>query len=183
MKYLQALSLSCCLFLSSGCGDASAIKRYNYETTKGNLEQAVIRVIHANPNIIVDTAEPQVTVRRNPGDPKDTSTKKIDLSDFHDNDSASTAAYFSAYVKIKIQVDQHTNSYTFRYLGDEQHWKTSASSAIFISEISDGDGNSISQGHNENGQFESKMAKEFTEVFEREVVDKIDSELKLKHAV
>jgi hypothetical protein len=69
------------------------------------------------------------------------------------------------------------------YLVDEQYWKSSASSAIFISKVTDKNGNSISQGHNENGQFNSKMAKDFTALFETEVVNKVDKELNLKHTV
>ena len=43
-------------------------------------------------------------------------------------------------------------------------------------------GNSIFQGENENGEFKTKMAKDFTSLFEIEVISKIDKELNLKHS-
>lgn len=183
MKCIQTILILWLLFLSSGCGNAEAIKSYSYPITKYNLEKAVSKVINSNPHIVVDTTQPKVTVRRDPNNPNDTSTLKINLSDFHDPDSAHVAAFFKGEIKIKIKVGETDNDYTFRYLGDEQYWKSSASSAIFISEVTDKHGNSISQGHNENGQFDSKMAKEFTSLFEREIVSKIDKELNLKHTV
>lgn len=182
MRYLHSLLLLALLF-SLGCGDATPVKTYKYATTKNNLEKAVTKVIQSNPNIFLDTTKPTVIVRRNPGNINDTSTTTINLSDFHEKDSASVAAYYNSSFKIRIKVGQVENWYGLRYPGMEQDWKSSKNSAIFISEVSDKYGNSISQGHNEHGQFESPMAKEFTKVLEREFVDKVDNELKLKHSV
>jgi hypothetical protein len=183
MRYIQPLPLLSLFFLLASCGDADAIKRYTYQTTKDNLEKAVTRVIESNPHILLDTSPAKVTVRRNPGNINDTSTVTINLSEFHNKDSAAVAAYYKGQLKMRIKVGQIENYFTVRYLGDEQYWSSSSTSAIFISEVSDGFGNSLSQGHNENGQFKNKMAKEFTKIFEREVVDKVDKELRLKHAV
>jgi len=183
MKYIQRILLLWPLFLSSGCGSAEAIKSYSYPTSKYNLEKAVSRVINSNPHILVDTTETKVTVRRNPNNPKDTSTVIINLSELHGKDSADVAANVNGVIKIKIKVGETDNDYTFRYLGDEQYWKSAKSSAIFIQNVTDKHGNNISQGKNENGEFNSKMAKDFTSLFEREVVSKIDKELNLKHTV
>jgi len=172
-------------FFSSGCGSAEAIKSYSYPTPKYNLEKAVLKAIKSNPHIIIDTTESKVIVRRNPDDMNDTTTKTIKLSEFqgHSKDSAAIAANDKAVIKIKIKVGETENDYTFRYLGDEQYWKNSKSSAIFIQYVTDKHGNSLSQGHNEKGEFNSKMAKDFTDLFETEVVNKIDQELKLKHTI
>ena len=183
MKYIQPILLLWLLFGSSGCGSAEAIKSYSYPTTKYNLEKAVVKVIKSNPHIRIDTSGSTVIVRRNPDDMNDTTTKTIKLSEFHGHskDSAAMAADDKAVIKIKIKVGETDNDYVFRYLGNEQHWKSSESSAIFIQYVRDKNGNSISQGENENGEFNSKIAKDFTLLFETEVVNKIDQELKLKH--
>ena len=183
MKYIQSLPLLWLLFLSSGCGSAEAIKSYSYSTTKDNLEKAVLKVIQSNPHIVMDTNQAKVIVRRNPGDFNDTSTVIINLSDFHSPDSASVAANNRGVIKIKIKVGEIENDYIFRYLGDEQYWKSSKSSAIFIQNAIDKHGNSVSQGENEKGEFDSRLAKDFTSLFESEVVTKIDKELNLKHTV
>ena len=181
MKYIQSLLLILLLFLSSGCGSGEGIKSYSYPTTKDNLEKAVLKVITTNPHIVIDTTQAKVLVRRNPDNPDDTSTVLINLSDFHSPDSANVAAYYKGVIKIKIKVGKIENDYTFRYLGDEQYWKSATSSAIFIQKATDKTGNSINQGENVNGEFKSKLAKDFTSLFEKEVVSKIEKELNLKH--
>jgi len=185
MKYIQPILLLWLLFGSSGCGSAEAIKSYSYSTTKYNLEKAVVKVIKSNPHITIDTTETRIIVRRNPDDLNDTTTKTIRLYEFHGNskDSADIAANRKAVIKIKIKVGETDTDYTFRYLGDAQYWKSSASSAIFIQYVKDKHGNSISQGENANGEFSSQLAKGFTSLFETEVVNKIDQELKLKHTI
>lgn len=139
-------------------------------------------MIQTNPRIVIDTTQPKVIVRRNPDNPNDTSTVIINLSDFHGRDSASIAASEKAVIRIKIKAGEIENDYTFRYLGDEQFWKISKSSEIFIQKAVDKYGNSIFQGENENGEFKTKMAKDFTSLFEIEVISKIDKELNLKHS-
>jgi len=181
MKSILPVLLFALLFLSSGCGSAEAIKSYRYSTAKDILEKAVQKVINTNPHIVVDTTQPKVIVRRNPDNPNDTSTVTINLSDFHGPDSASLAAYEKGVIKIKIKAGEIENDYTFRYLGDEEYWKNSTSSEIFIQKATDKAGNGIYQGENEHGEFKSKMAKDFTSLFEREVVSKVDKELNLKH--
>ena len=110
----------------------------------------------------------------------------INASDYHEVHGADSIDFFEglkAYTKIKIKVGEIENDYIFRYKGDRYSWENSATSEIFISYAEDKFGNSLEQGHNERGQFSSKMAKEFTDLFEKEVVDKIDKELNLKHSI
>jgi hypothetical protein len=183
MKYIQPLLFLSFLFCSSGCGSAEPIKRYSYPTSKYKLEEAVLMVINSNPHITVDTTQNEVIVRRNPDNPDDTATMLIDLSEMHGKDSADVAASFNGVIKIKIKVGEVENDYIFRFSGNEQDWKSSSSSAIFIQNVTDKKGNSICQGQNENGEFNSHIAKEFTSLFERELVSKVDEALKLEHSV
>jgi len=184
MKYIQPILLIWLPFALWGCGSAEAIKSYSYPITKYNLEKAVLKVIKSNPHIIIDTTESKVIVRRNPDDINDTTTKTIRLSEFHGHskDSAAIAAYDKGVIKIKIKIGEIANDYIFRYLGDEQFWKISKSSEIFIQKAADKYGNSILQGENANGEFKTKMAKDFTSLFETEVISKIDKELNLTHS-
>ena len=64
-----------------------------------------------------------------------------------------------------------------------QYRKSASSSCLFISEIYNNTGDSLSQGHNENGQFRSKIAKDFTDLFETEFIDKPDKKLNLKPTI
>lgn len=166
-----------------GCG-SEAVKGYRYQTTKNNLEKAMMNVIKSNPNIVLDTTQKTVIVRRYPDHVNDTTTHTINLSEFHNKDSASVAAHYDGLLKIKIKIGQIENDYVCRYLGDEHYWESSTSSEIFIIEVHDKYGKGLSQRYNENGRFKnkmSKMAKDFTYLFETEVVSKIDKELNLKH--
>ncbi len=162
------------LFLTSlivGCGSAEAIKGYRYPTTKNILEKAVMKVIKSNPNIYLDSTTNRIL----------DSTMLKDRNKWTATDSAYYYDNLNAYVRIKIKIGERENDYVFRYLGDKHYWESSTSSEIFISEVHDKYGKGLSQGHNENGEFKSKMAKEFTELFETEFVNKVDKELNLKH--
>jgi len=64
-----------------------------------------------------------------------------------------------------------------------QYWKSSSSSGLFISEIDNNTDDSLSQEHNKNGQFRSKIAKDFTDLFETEFIGKPDKDLNLKHTI
>ncbi|HEV8081747.1 MAG TPA: hypothetical protein VGP55_01015 [Chitinophagaceae bacterium] len=154
-----------------GCGSAEAIKGYRYPVTKDVLEKAVMKVIKGSPNIYRDSSKNGMF---------DSAMQKAE----NEHSSVDSAIYYNDgkhYVTIKIKVGQIDNDYIFRFYGDEQYWKTSASSEIFINYVRDRYGNALSQGHNENGEFKSKMAKEFTSLFETEFINKLDKELNLKH--
>jgi hypothetical protein len=183
MKYIQTTVLLWLMILVTGCGDASAIKSYSYPTRQVNLDKAVQKVLRSNPNITIDTTPIPIIVRRNPDDLNDTTTKVIRLSEFRGRreDSVSMAEDEKAVLKIWIKAGGIENYYRFRYLGTASYWNSSSTSAIFISFARDKHGNSLSQGENEHGEFRSQLAKDLTSVFETEVVDKIDKELKLDH--
>jgi len=174
------------LILSSaivGCGSSESIKSYRYQIPKDELEKAVFKVINNNPHINLDTMERKVLVRRHPNDNSDTTTMMINVEDYTGKEKADLLHYYSSMTKIKIKDGQTENTYVFKYGGDAQNWKTSTSSTIFISEAHDNNGNSLSQGHNDQGQFKSKAAKAFTDLFETELVNKLDKELNLQHSV
>jgi major membrane immunogen (membrane-anchored lipoprotein) len=179
---LMRISLMLTLaYLISGCGSAEPIKGYRYQTRKYNLEKALIKVIKSNPHIYLDTTEYKVVVKRNPMDSTDNTTDTINISDYHGSDSADIDRYYKAYVKIKIKVGDVENDYAFRYYGDEQYWKDSKSSEIFIVSAYDKYGQGLDQGQNDHGEFSSEMAKKFTDLFETEFIDKLDRELNLPH--
>ena len=183
MKYIQTIVFLALVVLVIGCGDASAIKSYSYATRKVNLEKAVQKVLRSNPRITIDTSGMKIIVRRNPENPNDTATKIIGLSEFRGRreDSIAMVEDEKALVKIWIKAGEIENYYRFRYLGTSEYWSSSSSSTIFISYAEDKQGNSLSQGHNENGEFRSPLAKNLTSLFETEVVNKIDKELNLEH--
>jgi hypothetical protein len=159
--------------LFDGCGSAEAIKGYRYPTTKYNLEKAVMKVIKSNPHIYRDSSKDSIYDSTMEKNVYETATTGADSAIYY-NDG-------KHFVTIKIKVGQTESDYVCRYLGNDQDWKSSASSEIFISSAHDKYGRGLSQGHNENGEFTSKMAKEFTDLFETEFINKIDKELNLKH--
>jgi len=181
MKYIRHLLPLWFVFLSTGCGSAEAIKVYNFATTKDNLEKSLMKAIKSNPNIYLDTTETKVKVLRHPNIPGDTTTEMISASQYHGKDSAMLAGYVKANFRIKIKIGPIENEYGFHYQGDELYWKASASSAILLSYSRDKYGNELEQGHNERGQFKTKKAKEFIELFEAELVSRIYNELQLSH--
>ncbi len=94
-------------YIIAGCGSAEPIKGYRYQTTKLNLEKALIKVIARNPHINLDTNTNKVIVKRNPKDSTDTATDTINVSDYHGADSADIAGYNKAFVKkLKLSLQK-----------------------------------------------------------------------------
>jgi hypothetical protein len=81
-------------------------------------------------------------------------------------------------VTIKITSGQNVNEYIFRYYGSDESWETLQVAEIFICYAHDKDGHGGSEG---NGGVSNKMAKEFTGIFEKEFVNKVDKELNQTH--
>lgn len=159
------------LFLFYSCGGHGSLKGYRYQTTKENLQHAVMAVIKNNSNIYRDTSLdylgspiPQIQVDSEYAQPAATN---------YYNDVKN-------YVTIKITSGRSVNEYTFRYYGDEKYWKNSDSSEIFICYAYDKDHKGGSEG---NGGVTPKMLEEFTSVFEKEFISKVDSELHLTYTV
>ena len=151
-----------------GAGTHGSIKGYQYLISKDSLQKAIMTVIQNNPNIYRDKSLDSLG-----------SSPALDHNDGGDY-SAGDNYYndIKHYVTIKITSGQKVNEYIFRYYGPDEDWKTSATSEIFICYAHDKNGNGGSEG---NGGVSKKMAKEFTEVFEKEFVGKVDKELNLAH--
>jgi hypothetical protein len=151
-----------------GAGTHGSIKGYQYSINKDSLQKAIMTVIQNNPNIYRDTSLDSLG-----------SSPALDHNDGGDY-SAGDNFYndIKHYVTIKITSGQNVNEYIFRYYGPDEDWKTSPTSEIFICYAHDKNGNGGSQG---NGGISKKMAKEFTEIFEKEFVDKVDKKLNLTH--
>jgi len=160
------------LYTLWGCGSAEPIKCYRYSTTKNILENAVMQVINSNPKIRVDNATQR----------QFDSAMLANKSHWTSADSAEYYNNANAWIDVNIKVGESENYYLVRYRGTKSNWETSKISAIFISETHDKTGNTLYQGQNEHGEFKSKLAKELTDVFEEEVVNKIDEELHLQHS-
>lgn len=158
-------------FLFAGCiaaGTHGSIKGYQYSIVKDSLQKAIMTVIKNNPNIYRDTSLDSLG-----------SSPALDHSDGGDY-SAGDNYYndIKHYVTIKIKSGQRVDEYIFRYYGADEDWKTSPTSKIFICYAHDKDGNGGSEG---DGGISKKMAQEFTGVFEKEFVNKVDKELNLTH--
>ncbi|HWZ04263.1 MAG TPA: hypothetical protein VNX40_11685 [Mucilaginibacter sp.] len=157
--------LLCVTFIVTGCfisaGTHGSLKNYQYAIKKEDLQRAIMKVIKNNPNIYRDTS--------------------LDNSSAHASIDSTGAHYYNDiknYVTIKITSGQIVNEYTFRYYGDDEYWKTSGSSEIFICYAFDKNHKGGSEG---NGGVTKEMLKGFTDVFEKEFISKIDRELNLTH--
>jgi hypothetical protein len=153
----------------SCAGTHGSIKGYQYPIIKDSLQKAIMSVIRANPNIYRDTSLDSLG-----------SSPALDHSG-SGGDYSSGENYYNDikhYVTIKITSGQKINEYIFRYYGYDNDWNTSTTSKIFICYAHDKDGNGGTEG---NGDLTKKKAKEFTEVFEKEFVDKVDKLLNLAH--
>jgi len=160
------------IFLFAGCGGAGSIKSYRYATTKYELQKAVMTVIRNNSNIYRDSS-------------KDNRVDTTLEEKYKDSmvDIATGSNYYNDgrnYVTIKIKAGQTEDEFTFRYYGDEEYWKSSPSSELFIAYAFDKDGKGGSDGH---GDLSNKQEREFTDLFEREFVTKVNKELHLEPAI
>ena len=159
----------CILFLAfifSACGTHGSIKGYQYPTKKENLQQAIMKVIKNNSNIKRDTSLDYLG--------------SSPLLDHGDNYSAGDNYYndIKHYVTLTITSGQDINDYTFRYYGPDEDWETFNNSEIFICYAWDKNHKGGSEG---DGGITRKMTKQFTAIFEKEFIDKVDQELGLTH--
>jgi hypothetical protein len=126
-----------------------------------------MKIIKNDPNIYRDTSLDQLaSTQTHPDHTGDQNT-----GDNYYNDVKN-------YVTIKITSGQMVNEYTFRYYGDEEYWKASGKSEIFICYAFDKNHKGGSEG---NGRVTKEMLKGFTDVFEKEFISKVDRELNLTH--
>jgi hypothetical protein len=169
MKFLQAGSLFLLIFIFFGCGGAGSIKGYRYGTTKYNLQKAVMTVIKNNSTIFRDSATDRSVDTAIETKYKDSNVDLAAGSNYY-NDGIN-------YITITIKDGQIKDEFTFRYYGDQEYWKSSPSSEIFIVYAYDKNGKGGSDGH---GDLSNKMEKEFTDIFESQFVTKINQELHLE---
>jgi hypothetical protein len=163
--YILILSFAGCI----EAGTHGSLKGYQYSINKDSLQKAVMTVIQDNANIYRDSSLDSLG--------SSPALDHIDGGDYSAGDN-----YYNDikhYVTIKITSGQNVNQYIFRYYGPDEDWKTSTTSEIFICYANDKNGNGGSEG---NGAVSKKMAKEFTDIFEKEFVEKIDKQLNLTHA-
>jgi hypothetical protein len=162
------ISLSSC-FISAGTH--GSIKGYQYETSKGNLQKAVMAVIKSNPNIFRDTSLDHLG-----------SSPLLDSANSRGDYSAGDNYYndIKHYVTIKITPSEGPYEYTFRYYGDDEDWKTSANSELFICYAYD---QNHKGGHEGDKELTDERLKKLTAVFENEFVSKISKELTLQYTV
>ncbi len=132
---------------------------------KDNLDSAVTYVIKSNENIIRDTVGNKILAYVGNG-------KQDTIIDNSYNDG-------HTYVTLKIKTDKGQCDYIFRYYGSEEDWKRAKTSEIFICYAYDEYGQGGSEG---NGGVGSKTLKHLTEVFEKELVVKVDEKLHLTHS-
>jgi hypothetical protein len=156
-------SVTGCVF---SAGTHGSLKGYQYAVTKDQLQNAVMSVIQSNPKILWDSLSGNMRI--------DTVNGKIDTT-FEDyyND-------IENYVTIKIKSGEQSNEYTFRYYGDEEHWKASQNSELFICYAYN---KYRKGGHEGDEDFNDNLLNQLTSVFEKEVIDKLDQELRVKHEV
>ena len=173
-KYAHYFFIGLSLFLTGciiGAGTHGSVKGYKYLTKKENLQRAVMKVIASNSNIYRDTALDYLG-----------SSPLLNHSDSQGDYAAGANFYndIKHYVTIKIRSGEAKNEYTFRYYGGDEDWKTSASSEIFIAYAYDKYHAGGSEG---DAKITPKMAKYFTDIFEKEFISKVDKELNLNHTV
>ena len=144
-------------------GTHGSLKGYRYPTTKYDLENAINSVIDKNSKItkIIDEQSYTISVMEN--------------GDF---DTTINEDYVKSYTTIKIKTTKGENKYTFRFYGGDENWNEENKSEIFICYAYDEFGKGGCEG---NGVIDNKRLKYLTDVFEKELVKKIDKELDQKH--
>jgi len=82
------------------------------------------------------------------------------------------------YLTLTIKKDSAENEYVIRFYGDSLYWETAKVSELFICYAYDKYRNGGSEG---NGGVRRKVLRPLLEVFESEIIRKIDSSLNLTH--
>ena len=147
-----------------GAGTHGSLKTYQYAITKNKLENAVMTVLKNNPRISIDTLQNYMI--------DNTNGKSDTIRNNYYNDT-------TTYLTIKIKTGKEQNDYIFRYSGNIESWKTNFTSSISICYAYDKFGKGGSEGNDGVG---GKLLKQLVNVFELELIEKIDKELKLTHS-
>ena len=160
LSSLIVMQMSSCLT----AGTHGSINSYKYPVKKIVLEEAVNNVISKNPNIQkVDTAQKSFIVDITKG-------KNDTMRSVHN----------PAYVDIRISGSTFLNSYTFQYVGSQDDWNRDTTSEISIAYAYDEEDNGGSEGNGDFPWYKSSLKNRLISIFERQFIDKLDKELKVK---
>lgn len=159
-----------------GAGTHGSIKSYTFSCNKDTLQSAIMIVIKNNPNISRDTSLDYL------GSSPMLDNNTYDSTGYH-NYPAGDNYYndIKHYVTIKIASGQEINEYTFRYYGPDEDWKKRNTSGIFICYAHDRNGNGGSEGNGGINWRTGTLKNQLTDLFEKELVQKVDSILKSTH--
>ena len=154
-----------------GAGTHGSIKSYSYPCSKDTLQRAIMSVIEHNPNIYRDRSLDYLG-----SSPLLDSIGCVNCpaGDNYYND-------IEHYVTVRITSGQEINDYTFRYYGADESWAASGTSKIFICYANDRNGKGGSEGNGGISRQTASLKKRLTEVFESELISKVDSQLQLTH--
>lgn len=140
-----------------GPGTQGSLESYHYKVPKDSLQRAINSVISATPTIYKDTAKRYSFIDVTEG-------KNDTVWDTYYQDGLT-------YETICIEVENDRITYVFRYSGDDEFWKTSGESEIFICYAHDGKGNS---GSERSGKMTSQARARFVGFFEDELIERIN---------
>lgn len=87
----------------------------------------------------------------------------------------------ASYVSVSIANNGLRYTYVFRYYGGKEYWDTSKTSAIFIAYSYDEKREGGSSGNKGIKWYDFGLKQKLVDLFERELVNGIDSLLKLNH--
>src|SRR5690606_13494133 len=96
------------------------------------------------------------------------------------NDTLFPDSHSLQYTTIKIRHNNGVNEYTFRYEGDEEYWKKSSSSSIFIAYAFNQNRRGGSQGNGGVTWYTPFLKSELTSVFKAALIEKVDKHLGVK---
>jgi hypothetical protein len=166
VKYLAALFLSLFLFscnlISAGHG---SFTRYFFNTSKANLETAVMKVIAENRNIYRELEASQEY--RNTY--KEIIKERNEEAKNNDIDTNYVDYYNDGKSYVTISINNEDFRFVFRYLGDEKEWSTSPNSEFFLVYIND----KFGKGGGYKDNIDPKFVKRLSNVFEVEFVNKV----------
>lgn len=171
MKNIRYFFLLLVMILFAGCisaGTHGSLKCYKYNVKKSVLQKTIEKVIANNKNIKrSDITQKDYIIDVTKG------TNDTIPSNNHFNDGVN-------YVTIKIDNRGTDYEYTIQYVGDQSEWLSSKSSYISIAYAYDEEGNGGSDGNGNFPWYKPLFKKKILDVFEREFIENIDTELRIK---
>lgn len=159
-------------FFLSSCvmgGTHGSIKSYNYPVDKNSLQAAVEKVIATNNKILgEDTAHNGYII--------DITNGKNDTIPSYNRNKDGTR-----YVSVRINVNGQIYEYTIQYVGTQNDWQLNTTSTLSIAYAYDNIGNGGSDGNGGMSWYRFALRKKMLSIFEKEIIERLDKELKTKH--